>query len=100
MIAELGLLAAMAAAPMPGPGPDKVKHFFVSAFVHSVSFSAARAAGLRRPDAQLAGASVAVSIGILKEARDRRATGVFSARDLAWDAAGILAAGALLNGTR
>lgn len=103
MIAAFALAAALSAPPLPPlplPGADKVKHFFVSAFVHSVSFSAARAAGLDRPGAQMSGAVVTMGVGVWKEVRDRRNGGVFSRTDLVWDAAGGIAAGALLNGTR
>jgi uncharacterized protein YfiM (DUF2279 family) len=100
VIAALALAAALGGTAPPAPGPDKVKHFFVSAFVHSVAFSAARAAGMQRPEAQAAGATLAMAVGVLKEVRDRRDKGVFSERDLVWDAAGILAVGALMNGTR
>lgn len=81
-------------------GPDKVKHFLVSAFVQSATYSAARAAGIDRAAAQ-AGAGVAtMSVGIWKEHNDRRLGGPFSMSDLAWDAAGALTAAAMLNGAR
>jgi putative lipoprotein len=78
-------------------GEDKVQHFFVSALLECVSYSALRSAGARH-DAALAGASaVAVGVGVAKEWHDRRAGGEFSARDLTWDLAGA-ATGALLLG--
>ena len=100
MILELAVVASLAVPPRPVPGPDKVKHFFASAFVHSVTYSALRAAGASRSASQAGGAGVTLAVGTWKELRDRRAGGPFSGSDLAWDAAGLLAAGALLNGTR
>jgi putative lipoprotein len=78
-------------------GPDKVKHFFVAAFVQSVSYSVVRGAGARH-EASLAaatGATAAVSEG--KEIVDRRAGGQVSVPDLVWDAAGAGAASLLLG---
>lgn len=69
-------------------GEDKVKHFFVSAFVQSISYGSLRGAGLGH-GAALAGASVTTAaIGVGKELRDLRVKGEFSPRDLTWDAAG------------
>ena len=102
MIAGLALVAALSASANAWPPPaDKVKHFFMSAFIHSVSFSVARATGMDRGAAQVAAAATTMSVGLLKELRDARggATG-FSVADLTYDAAGALAAAALLNGTR
>jgi uncharacterized protein YfiM (DUF2279 family) len=80
--------------------PDKAKHFFLAAFVQSVTYSSLRTAGLTG-DASLAGASaVSVSASIGKEVRDRRQGGVISAKDLVWDAAGIAAASVVLRRAR
>lgn len=100
MIGALALAVVVATHDGPLPGVDKVKHFFMSAFVQSVSFSVARAAGADRADAQVAAGISTMSIGILKELHDRRLGGPFSGPDLVWDAAGALAAAAILNGTR
>jgi uncharacterized protein YfiM (DUF2279 family) len=100
MIAELALAIGMAMQEGPLPGNDKVKHFFMSAFMHSVAFSVARTARIDRPDAQRIAAITTMSFGLLKELNDRRVGRSFSAGDLAWDAGGALAAGAILNGTR
>jgi len=102
VIKTVALASLLALAPGRDPwfGADKVKHALVSAFVHSVTFSAARAAGFERPIAQGAAASVTLGVGFWKERRDKATTGRFSARDLGWDAAGSLAAAAILNGTR
>ena len=100
MIATLALVAALHAPPLPLPSADKVKHFFMSAFIHSTVYTAARAAGIDKPAAQLSAGAVTMTVGVFKEVYDRRATGVFSRADLAWDAFGSLTAAALHNGTR
>ena len=81
-------------------GADKVKHFFVSAFVQSASFSAARALGASNSSAQTFAGVTTAAIGIGREVHDRRRGRIFSVRDLAWDAAGGVAAAALLRRTR
>jgi len=107
MISGFALALSLASAPATTAPPkqhwlgsDKVKHFFVSAMVQSVVYSGARAGGLDRRSAQLAGGGAVLVVGVWKEARDRRAARPFSIPDLAWDAAGGLAAASLLNGTR
>ncbi|MFL5578112.1 MAG: DUF2279 domain-containing protein [Gemmatimonadaceae bacterium] len=80
-------------------GADKVKHFFMSAFVQSLTYGTLRAAGARH-DASLAGASAATAaVGVAKELRDRRAYGLFSVKDLTWDAAGVGVGTVLLRRT-
>ena len=81
-------------------GTDKVKHFFMSAFVQSAAFSAARAVGASNSNAQLVGGIATGAIGIGREVHDRRVGKIFSIKDLAWDAAGGAAAGVLLRRTR
>lgn len=81
-------------------GADKIKHFLMSALVQSTAFSAARAAGVKRPNAQIVGGVSTTSIAFLKELHDRRTGKPFSVADLVWDAGGGVAAAALLNGTR
>jgi len=79
---------------------DKMKHFFVAAFVQSASFSGLRAAGMSK-SSSLTGATVltaGVSIG--KEIHDRQTGGVVSFKDLTWDAAGMAAGAALAQHTR
>jgi uncharacterized protein YfiM (DUF2279 family) len=100
MIVTLALVATLHAPDIPLPSADKVKHFFLSAFIHSTVYSTARAAGIEKSPAQLAAGATTMTIGVLKEVRDKRTTGVFSRQDLAWDAFGSLTAAALLNGTR
>lgn len=94
----IALLAGRPAAP-PGDGwfgVDKVKHFLVSAFIQSVTFSALETAGADRRSA-LAGASgVTITVGLAREWHDRRQGRPFSVRDLTWDAAGVGAASLVL----
>jgi uncharacterized protein YfiM (DUF2279 family) len=79
---------------------DKVKHFFSSAFVQSMSYGALRTTGLGH-GASLAGASLtSAAVGVGKEVHDSRVKGEFSLRDLSWDAAGAGAATVLLVRTR
>jgi uncharacterized protein YfiM (DUF2279 family) len=79
---------------------DKAKHFFLAAFVQSMTYTSLRTVGLG-PDASLAGASAAsVGVSIGKELRDRRGGGAVSAKDLVWDAAGIGGASVLLRRAR
>jgi len=105
MIAALAVIVSLAATPAQQPrdpwlGSDKVKHFLVSAFVQSTAFSIARLSGANRTTAQIAGGACAATVGLWKELHDRSQKKPFSPRDLAWDAAGALAAAAILNGAR
>ena len=108
--AGLGLLAlvmvafpagAQAAPARPRDrwiGADKVKHFALSFFVQSVAYSAARATGAGHGSSLGLASALTAAVGVGKEVHDRRTTG-FSARDLAWDAAGAGAATLLLRRT-
>lgn len=102
--AVLALVAVLHAPSAPPRaswfGADKVKHFFVSAFVQSAAFAAARWSGADRATSHAAAGIATVTVGVMKEMRDRRAGGRFSVPDLAWGAAGGAAAAALLNHTR
>jgi len=100
------LLLALQGAPAAPPpedrwfSADKIKHFFVSAFVQSLTYSALRSADLHHRDA-LAGAAVAsAAIAVGKELRDMRGETGFSGRDLVWGAAGVAGASLLLDQTR
>lgn len=101
LVATAALLLVFVAPPRDSWfGADKIKHFLMSALVHSTMFSLARAAGMQRNNAQVAGALSAATIGILKEAHDRRVGKPFSVADLVWDGAGTASAAALLNRSR
>jgi uncharacterized protein YfiM (DUF2279 family) len=81
-------------------GADKVKHFFMSAFVESVAYSALRASNVRHDPALVAASSVTLGIGIGKEIHDHHSYGQFSVKDLTWDVAGNAAAATVLAHTR
>jgi uncharacterized protein YfiM (DUF2279 family) len=81
-------------------GADKLKHFFVAAFTQTVAYSALQAARVRH-DRALGGAwAVTAAVSVAKEFHDQRTTGLFSVRDLVWDAAGAGAASILLTGAQ
>jgi uncharacterized protein YfiM (DUF2279 family) len=81
-------------------GADKLKHFLMTAFVQSAAFSASRATGADRRLSNVIGAVASVTVGVSKELRDFRTGKPFSVQDLAWDAAGVGAMGALLARSR
>ena len=94
------MYAQTAAARDSWFGIDKIKHFFLSAFVESVSFSALQAAGVNRSAAMAGGIGAAAAVGIGRELHDRRTPGkFFSYRDLTWDALGITAGTIMLKRT-
>jgi uncharacterized protein YfiM (DUF2279 family) len=95
-------LPAQSRAPAPDPifGPDKVQHFFVSMFLQSFTYSALRATKASH-QSSLAGATVTSALfGIGKEVRDQRKVGLFSVKDLVYDAGGIGAATVLIGHSR
>jgi uncharacterized protein YfiM (DUF2279 family) len=79
---------------------DKVKHFFISAFVQSVGYSALRTARVSHDGALVGASALTLAVGVGKEIHDDRSGEHFSVRDLAWDAAGAGAATAVLSATR
>lgn len=81
-------------------GSDKLQHFFSSAFVQSMSYGALRTTGLPHGAALAAATATTAAVGVGKEVMDLRTKGVFSVRDLAWDAAGAGAATVLLVRTQ
>jgi putative lipoprotein len=90
-------LALQGPAPDHWFGSDKLKHFFMAAFTQSVAYSALQAARVRH-DQALAGAwAVTATVSVAKEIHDRRSYGLFSVRDLVWDAAGAGAATLLIT---
>jgi putative lipoprotein len=81
-------------------GIDKIKHFFISAFVESVTYSALQAARVKRRPALTGAIGVTASIGVAREIHDKRKPGNrFSYRDLTWDALGIGAGAVLVTRT-
>ena len=99
----LVLVFTLARAPERGGdrwfAPDKLQHFFTSAFVQSVGYGTLRLAGAGH-SASLGGASAATAlVGVGKEVHDHRTGGDVSARDLLWDAAGAGAVSVLLART-
>jgi len=94
------LAASPARPPDPWFGEDKLKHFFTSFVVTSLSASGARAVGLDADTGLRVGAGVAGAAGLLKEVHDARRGGPFSIPDLSWNAVGIAAGVLLLQETR
>ena len=78
-------------------GADKLKHFFVAAFTQSVTYSALQAAHVKHGPAMTSALGVTAVVSVAKEIHDRRTTGLFSLRDLVWDAAGAGVAVVLLE---
>jgi uncharacterized protein YfiM (DUF2279 family) len=79
---------------------DKIKHFFMSAFIESVSYSAFQATHASRRPALAGAIGVAAAFGVGRELHDWRTPGNhFSYRDLTWDAIGTAAGAVLLTHT-
>ena len=78
---------------------DKVKHFFVAAFVQSVTYSTLRATGIEHRSSLWGATAGSVVVSVGKEVADSRRGGMFSRRDLVWDAAGAGVATLLLTRT-
>ena len=97
MIAHFALAMSLAAPPDHWFGSDKVKHFFIAAFTQSVTYSALQAARVRHGPALASASAVTAAVSVAKELHDRRTTGLFSVRDLVWDAAGAGVASVLLH---
>jgi len=83
--------------PRLSVAPDKVKHFFLSAFVQSASYSALRLSGVEHDGALVTASAATIAVGIGKEVHDARSGGRFSAGDLVWDLLGAGAAAAVLE---
>ena len=81
-------------------GTDKIKHFFMSAFATSVSYSALQAAGADRKTAMAGAVAASIGLGITRELYNLRTTKMFSYKDLTWDAIGTGAAAAMLSRTK
>jgi putative lipoprotein len=89
------LVFSLSGAPSPSASPadawfgqDKLKHFFMSAFVQSFAYGSLRGTGLSHGAALVGASATTTAVGVGKELRDLRVKGEFSPRDLAWDAAG------------
>ena len=85
-------------APHPDAwfGIDKLKHFFLSAFINSVSYSALQAAGANHRSAMTGAIGITMAAGFGREIHDMRVPGnIFSVRDLTWDAIGTAAGAAV-----
>ena len=81
-------------------GIDKIKHFFMSAFIESVTFSALQAAHVNHRTAIGGAIGVTMAIGVGREIHDKRTPGnIFSVRDLTWDAIGASAGAVMLSHT-
>jgi len=78
-------------------GADKMKHFFMSAFIQSMAYSSARAAGASHDGAFVSATAATVGFGIGREVYDGRVKKAFSYKDLVWDGAGLAAGIALVN---
>jgi len=78
-------------------GVDKVKHFFMSAFIESVSYSALQAAHVNHRSALAGAIGVTAAFGVGREIHDsRNPKNHFSIKDLSWDAIGA-GAGVVLS---
>jgi putative lipoprotein len=94
------IYAQTAAARDSWFGIDKIKHFFISAFIESVSYSALQATGVQRKSALTGAIGVTAALGVARELHDKRTPGNrFSYRDLTWDALGITAGAVMLRHT-
>ena len=99
----VNLMYAQAAVAHPDGwfGLDKLKHFFISAFIESVSYSALQAARVRHRPALGGAIGITLAVGVAREIHDKRTPGnIFSLRDLTWDAAGAAASSVMLSNTR
>lgn len=81
-------------------GIDKIKHFFMSAFIESVSYSALQAARVNHRSAMAGAIGVTAVFGVGREIHDSWSPhNIFSVRDLSWDAIGAGAGVVLLSHT-
>jgi uncharacterized protein YfiM (DUF2279 family) len=97
LLVAIALLGPVASRPgSRWFGPDKIKHFFLSFFVQSASYSVARAANAGHRPALVVASGVTAAAAVSKELWDRKHGTGFDSRDLVWDALGAGAATALL----
>ncbi len=98
----VNLIFAQAAAAAPKDswfGVDKIKHFFISAFATSISFSALQTAGANRRTAMTGAIGASLALGVARELHNRRTTQLFSFKDLTWGVIGTGVAATMLNHT-
>src|SRR5215207_2936983 len=81
-------------------GVDKVKHFFIAGFVETMTFAGLEAAGAKKSPARTAAIGTTIVVSLGREMHDRRTKGLFSVKDLVWDALGAGAALLVINKTR
>jgi uncharacterized protein YfiM (DUF2279 family) len=99
MIVHVALALSLTTPPDRWFGSDKLKHFFIAAFTQTVAYSAFQAARVRHEQALVGAWAVTATVSVAKELRDRRSYGLFSYRDLVWDAAGAGVATLLIANT-
>jgi putative lipoprotein len=101
LLLAVNLVYAQAAATRESWfGSDKIKHFFMSAFIESIAFSGLQVVGANRRTAFAGGIGAAAAFGLGREFHDRGTPGKwFSYRDLTWDALGAAAGAVLLRHT-
>src|SRR5829696_1583304 len=97
MIVPLALALQLTKPPDHWFGADKIKHLFVAAFTQTVAYNALQAAKVDHGGAMAGAWAVTTAVSVGKEIHDRRTTGLFSVRDLVWDAAGAGVASLLLS---
>ena len=97
MIVPIALALQMAAPRDAWFGADKLKHFFMAAFTQSVAYSVLQVAKVKHDHAMAGAWAVTATVSVAKEVHDRRTTGLFSVRDLVWDAAGAGVASLLIH---
>lgn len=99
--ARVALLALSFPFAMDGWfGADKMKHFFMSAFIQSMAYSSVRAAGASHDGAIVSATAATVGFGVGREIYDGRVKRAFSYKDLVWDGAGLAAGMVLVNNAR
>jgi uncharacterized protein YfiM (DUF2279 family) len=97
VIVPIALALQMAAPRDAWFGADKLKHFFLAAFTQSVTYSVLQVAKVKHDHAMAGAWAVTATVSVAKEVHDRRTTGLFSVRDLVWDAAGAGVASLLIH---
>lgn len=83
----------------PWFGADKLKHFFTAAAVESLAYAGFRATGVSHASSVASAWGVAGIASVGKEVHDLRSYGLFSLKDLTWDAGGAAAASVLITHT-